>query len=738
MQSCTVRGRIVVGVLAGVLGLGLVPLAHPQTNSWINFSDGKWETATNWSLDSPPSANLSGALITNAGSKIVTIDAVTASNYPGSMTISNLTVSAPTGSTNTLLLSGAGGVKPFTVLGVATILPGGLIDIENSSLQFGTAYPFPGCVLTNDGTLLLGSGGMITISNPPTFDTSNNELVNELIIGGNATGQMTVSTGTVACVGGGEGIAVGYNANSQGTLTIQDGASLTNFAAIAIGQSANSQGAIWMTGGELVATDLVYQASGGTGPGVSFIGNSGKGQMTISNGTAILGETYVGYVIESQGTLTIAGGSLTVVSYLNVGTSSGGAATVWVTGGQLTTTNYSGRPSGDSGIFIGSYDGEPTTMVISNGTVLTSLLNASGTLTVAGGNLTTSNLNIAGTAWFTGGQTATAGMGQSNAVYVGGKMIVSNGTVSTGPVNVNWSGTLTMAGGSLSTSNLNIGISGPFASASLTGGQLNVTNGSTIIGLSGAQGTLTVTGGSMQGLSMVVGQSLGDGRGFLVMSGGTVSIWSNLVVGDCHSPGFGSVTVYNLGSLLVTNASHTAFLDVRDGTLTVTNGGLLQVDTLVMTNSCGLLVPNGGTIIVSNLVLDPNLSALGDGIPNGWKQQYNLNPLDPNLANEDLDGTGFTVLQGYLAGVDPTNPAAAFRITSIVPTGNNLLVTWIMGPNRTNALQASAGNGSGEYNTNGFVDIFAVTNTIGTVTNYLDAGAATNLPSRYYRVRIVP
>ncbi len=49
-----------------------------------------------------------------------------------------------------------------------------------------------------------------------------------------------------------------------------------------------------------------------------------------------------------------------------------------------------------------------------------------------------------------------------------------------------------------------------------------------------------------------------------------------------------------------------------------------------------------------------------------------------------------------------------------------------------------AGNGSGEYNTNGFVNIFAVTNTIGTVTNYLNAGAATNLPSRYYRVRIVP
>jgi hypothetical protein len=31
-----------------------------------------------------------------------------------------------------------------------------------------------------------------------------------------------------------------------------------------------------------------------------------------------------------------------------------------------------------------------------------------------------------------------------------------------------------------------------------------------------------------------------------------------------------------------------------------------------------------------------------------------------------------------------------------------------------------------------------VTNTIGSLTNYLDSGGATNTPSRYYRVRLVP
>jgi hypothetical protein len=46
----------------------------------------------------------------------------------------------------------------------------------------------------------------------------------------------------------------------------------------------------------------------------------------------------------------------------------------------------------------------------------------------------------------------------------------------------------------------------------------------------------------------------------------------------------------------------------------------------------------------------------------------------------------------------------------------------------------------GGYTNNTFTDIFLVTNntTTGTLTNYLDIGAATNKPSRYYRARLVP
>jgi hypothetical protein len=136
-------------------------------------------------------------------------------------------------------------------------------------------------------------------------------------------------------------------------------------------------------------------------------------------------------------------------------------------------------------------------------------------------------------------------------------------------------------------------------------------------------------------------------------------------------------------------------------------------------------------------LLDPNKSQVGDGIPNGWKQQYGFNPFDPTVAAADPDGDGMSNLQEYLAGTDPTNSASSFRITSILLQGSDVLITWSMGNGKTNALQRTSGALGGSY-TNSFADIFTVTNTIGSVTNYLDGGAATNSPGGYYRVRLVP
>src|SRR5208282_2072920 len=81
----------------------------------------------------------------------------------------------------------------------------------------------------------------------------------------------------------------------------------------------------------------------------------------------------------------------------------------------------------------------------------------------------------------------------------------------------------------------------------------------------------------------------------------------------------------------------------------------------------------------------------------------------------------------------PTVPP--FQITSIVLTNTtDLLITWNT-TGTSNIVQVTAGMGaSGSYATNGFTDLTNISVTTAT-TNFWDVGAATNMPSRYYRIR---
>ncbi len=50
----------------------------------------------------------------------------------------------------------------------------------------------------------------------------------------------------------------------------------------------------------------------------------------------------------------------------------------------------------------------------------------------------------------------------------------------------------------------------------------------------------------------------------------------------------------------------------------------------------------------------PNPAVGADGLPLAWKRQYRLDLNDPALAQRDLQGDGYTVMDKYLAGLDPT------------------------------------------------------------------------------------
>src|SRR6185503_11301552 len=74
-----------------------------QINDWTKTQSGQWQEPF-WSLGVLPSGTQSAIHFTNAGFKALAISPTTRSQFPQTLTISNLVVSAPSNSANLLLL----------------------------------------------------------------------------------------------------------------------------------------------------------------------------------------------------------------------------------------------------------------------------------------------------------------------------------------------------------------------------------------------------------------------------------------------------------------------------------------------------------------------------------------------------------------------------------------------------------------------------------------------------------
>jgi len=136
------------------------------------------------------------------------------------------------------------------------------------------------------------------------------------------------------------------------------------------------------------------------------------------------------------------------------------------------------------------------------------------------------------------------------------------------------------------------------------------------------------------------------------------------------------------------------------------------------------------------------LMVRGPDLYTWWAQQYfGCTNCPQALPDSDPLGKGISNTNQFLLGLNPTNPASLFQIISMVQNTTDVVIVWKTAGVHTNAVQATSGDTSGGYNTNGFADISSpvIIGVSGdTTTNYTDAGGATNAPSRFYRVRLVP
>ena len=587
-------------IIAAATNAILSTFSSAQTNNYIATTDGFWDEARLWSLAAPPSISQSGIFITNSADVNVTIDNITASEFPDTLTISNLAIYSADVAGSALYLNNTGTTALHVLGGLIISAPPGL-NAGGAAALFSTNSMLVvdgllGGELLDNGTIVVVNGSLVT-TNCTLGIGSHERAISP------AYGLLTVSNSTVEA----RDVSIGGETETYGTLEVIGG-TMTLSASLMIGTGNSSDGNVLVANGGLLVVTNANTELGGDGT---------RGTLVVSNASFFGADIAVAVDEFSSGTVMINNGTVNV-DYLGVGAAGLASGNVSLNGGALTVV----------GMQIPGYQ-------------------SNGNLSIADGTFTCQSVTI-GFAMFSNGS---LGIG-------GGTAIIS--------------------------SNLDIGGDTDSAHLSISGGQLILTNATMLVDggptNSGIQAGCIISGGEVAAQSIVLGQFL---TGNLSMTGGSLTVSDGITMGDCPGQAYGFL-IQSGGQLIASNPSHNAFIDVQNGQLSLF-GGILQVDTLVMTNTCSSLVHTGGTLLVGSVILDPN----------------------------------------------------AFRIVSATRQSNDVLISWLMAPGATNALQASTGTINGSYTTNTFTDIFIVTNntTTGTLTNFLDLGAATN-KSRYYRARL--
>jgi pectate lyase len=216
----------------------------------------------------------------------------------------------------------------------------------------------------------------------------------------------------------------------------------------------------------------------------------------------------------------------------------------------------------------------------------------------------------------------------------------------------------------------------------------------------------------------------------------------------------GPVIVASPQSQTVSAGQSASFTVVASGSYPLTYQWYFNTNSPIAnaTNSSLTILDVSGTnvgtyfVVVSNSVSAAASGSAALTIPvadpfSTWQSNYFGCVSCPQAApNADPYGKGISNTNQFLLGLNPTNPASVFRILSVVPQSNDVVITWAAGGGPTNVVQATGGDVNGDFATD-FTDIsgpIAIPGSGDTTNNYRDAGGATNVPSRYYRIRLGP
>jgi T5SS/PEP-CTERM-associated repeat protein len=742
--------RAAVAILIGALSLSIAPAARSQYSA--NFQDTIISGVTsNWSGDYIIGSNtFADILFVQNNGVLVDGNGYLGYEASGSNNVAAVIDSGSVWSNGGSLYIGSSGANNFL-----WIAAGGAVVASNSFVGYTgtnneTLVSGQGSVWSSSGDLTVGwygSSNTVTItSGGAVYDNTGCvgcESSSEDTFGGNAA----LVTGTGSVWSNRNGLSVGYEnfsgvgINAGNTLTISDGGAVYSGGGEVTGPSSvvvTGNGSVWSNSGELgfmngFSENALTIADGGavysgSGRVAAFALVTGSGSVWSNTSELVLNGS------DEDGTF----GSLSISNGGAVYSASGEIS--GEDGSEVLVTGTGSVWSVENDLYVDSLDMSAALTIADGGAVYCgsselSVGGALGALVTGAGSVwrIENGLDIiSDSALFitNGGAVYSDSGGLGNRVEVlvtgtGSVWRIANGLNVAAPKNFL---VITDGGAVFAANAVCSGDGSRFGyGLNISGGMLCVTNGLGTGVLQVDGDTLSISDGTVTADQFVLsdddGVSTFSFASGLLTSGGTyVTNGQNFVVGD----GTDAATFHVVGG----------FHSFADG---------LMVSSNALVTGCGtidgsVIVDPGGTALAN---CGGSLTFTGIVINNGTLRAISGSVLEfygPVVNNGLIDITGGTtnfhstfINNGSIIGASP-----AFQITGIVQQANNILITWATSPGQTNELQVTAGGPGGSYSSNDFTAIFAVTNTLGSVTNYLDIGGATNTPSRYYRVRLVP
>jgi hypothetical protein len=667
------------------------------TNSWTNTVSGLWNDGQNWSANQPPGSGFTYIVITNDGTKTVTIDSSTSG---GALSIDRLRLSAPSGSTNTLLLTGLTSGNPLQASGNVDINLGGAVVLTNSALSsVGLSIDNGGSLnITNSSVLESGFAFFDILNGNAWLDSGSIDCsaIQAVRIGRSNTGAGTIT------VNGGSLLSslleVGTTVGAQATLNVTGG-TVNSSSTVTIGYGVNSTGTVFISSGQLIATN-----------DFTYVGKSGFGQMTINGGNSSFAFLSVGN--NADGQLTLNGGQLTLKprttnDWLQIGDI--GAGQFLMTGGTVLSRGEFHIGDDSSGLGTGS-----------------------GAASIMGGQIIATN--------------DTTAIGR----YGPGQMIISNATAVLTNVSVGRhdgsTGTLIIQNGAqvFTLDALSIGrFSNSVGHVFIQGGLVSLTNDAIWVGREG-MGDMTLSSGvararaAFVALSTVVTDAVSlvvitnIPNGTLTISGGSLLLTSNLLVGTSLLS-TGQVFMTG-GNLSITGGNTPGLVNVGSGGFTL-NGGVVTADALVLTNTTGQFLFNNGTLQAkSATIANGSPFVVGDGIHPATLQllggTYSF--ADGLIISNNATVTGCGTIIGTISnfGTLATNcPSAGVKITSVSKTGTTTTInfTTVAGSNHVLEYKNSLNDAA-------WIAILPGVIGNGNITNKTDTSATA--PGRFYRIHL--